>query len=310
MSWLRLFPSTATRSGCSSARRRRARGRRAAYGRLRPDLPPGRSVRRMAEFAAAAMAKSGQDGTAGQPPRVRGPVRGRLDAGRRRADPALPDPPRCHAVHRADGDLTDRGPLAAGLRHDQRWRAGPGLWWRCRALAPVPAGLPSHRHRLRHHRPAVPRGHRGAGHHPGRQALAGGGGHPAGLRAAGRAHRLLRRPADHPVRACPGLGGGVLRAAPGGDGLGRRGPDRHRCGVRAAPTRRAGGRADVHPAAETGPPGGLGHRPGRRGLRGLCPADLDHHRGGGVLAGPPCWPAGALACCSTWPSRCSSRRSC
>ena len=33
-------------------RRRRALGRRAAYGRLRGDLPPGRSVRRSAEFAA------------------------------------------------------------------------------------------------------------------------------------------------------------------------------------------------------------------------------------------------------------------
>ncbi|MEP7025594.1 MAG: glycosyltransferase family 2 protein, partial [Actinomycetota bacterium] len=48
-----------------TARRRRARGRRAAYGRLRADLPPGRSVRRMAEFAAAAMSKSTQDGTTG-----------------------------------------------------------------------------------------------------------------------------------------------------------------------------------------------------------------------------------------------------
>ena len=34
-------------------RRRRARGRRAAYGKLRSDLPPGRSLRRLAEFAAS-----------------------------------------------------------------------------------------------------------------------------------------------------------------------------------------------------------------------------------------------------------------
>jgi GT2 family glycosyltransferase len=47
------------------ARRRRARGRRAAYGRLRADLPPGRSLRRAAEFAAAAMSRSAQVDTAG-----------------------------------------------------------------------------------------------------------------------------------------------------------------------------------------------------------------------------------------------------
>ena len=35
------------------ARRQRARGRRAAYGKLRADLPPGRSLRRLAEFAAS-----------------------------------------------------------------------------------------------------------------------------------------------------------------------------------------------------------------------------------------------------------------
>ena len=36
----------------AKARRLRARGRRAAYAALRGDLPPGRSVRRAAEFAA------------------------------------------------------------------------------------------------------------------------------------------------------------------------------------------------------------------------------------------------------------------
>ncbi len=46
-------------------RRRRARGRRAAYGRLRRELPPGRSLRRIAEFAAAALSKSAQVDTAG-----------------------------------------------------------------------------------------------------------------------------------------------------------------------------------------------------------------------------------------------------
>ena len=48
-----------------SARRRRARGRRSAYSRLRADLPPGRSVRRLAEFAASALSKSAQLDTAG-----------------------------------------------------------------------------------------------------------------------------------------------------------------------------------------------------------------------------------------------------
>jgi GT2 family glycosyltransferase len=46
-------------------RRSRALGRRAAYGRLRGDLPPGRSVRRSAEFAASALSRSGPADTAG-----------------------------------------------------------------------------------------------------------------------------------------------------------------------------------------------------------------------------------------------------
>jgi len=47
------------------ARRQRSRGRRAAYGRLRADLPPGRSVRRLAEFAADVLSRSTQLDTAG-----------------------------------------------------------------------------------------------------------------------------------------------------------------------------------------------------------------------------------------------------
>src|SRR5262249_10969564 len=42
----------------------RARGRRAAYSRVRADLPPGRSVRRLFEFVLAAVSKSQPD-TAG-----------------------------------------------------------------------------------------------------------------------------------------------------------------------------------------------------------------------------------------------------
>ena len=49
----------------AAARRRRARGRRAAYGRLRADLPPGHSVRRLAEFAASVFYTSTQIDTAG-----------------------------------------------------------------------------------------------------------------------------------------------------------------------------------------------------------------------------------------------------
>jgi GT2 family glycosyltransferase len=44
-------------------RRLRAPGRRAAYGRLRAELPPGRSFRRVAEFAAAMSSSAQQDTT-------------------------------------------------------------------------------------------------------------------------------------------------------------------------------------------------------------------------------------------------------
>ena len=49
----------------AAARRRRARGRRAAYSQLRGDLPPGHSVRRLAEFAASVFYTSTQIDTAG-----------------------------------------------------------------------------------------------------------------------------------------------------------------------------------------------------------------------------------------------------
>ena len=47
------------------ARRRRAPGRRAAYARLRADLPPGRSLRVLAEWVASALSKSTERGTSG-----------------------------------------------------------------------------------------------------------------------------------------------------------------------------------------------------------------------------------------------------
>jgi GT2 family glycosyltransferase len=46
-------------------RHRRAAGRRQAYGRLRGDLPPGRSLRRAAEFAAMVMSRSSEEDVAG-----------------------------------------------------------------------------------------------------------------------------------------------------------------------------------------------------------------------------------------------------
>jgi len=49
----------------ASARRRRAPGRRAAYGTLRADIPPGRSVRRFAELAATVLVKPTPDNLAG-----------------------------------------------------------------------------------------------------------------------------------------------------------------------------------------------------------------------------------------------------
>jgi len=49
----------------AAARRRRARGRRAAYSRLRADLPPGRSIRRVVEFVAIMLARSSPDDLAG-----------------------------------------------------------------------------------------------------------------------------------------------------------------------------------------------------------------------------------------------------
>ncbi|HEY2506719.1 MAG TPA: glycosyltransferase [Streptosporangiaceae bacterium] len=42
----------------ATARKRRARGRWGAYAQLRPDLPPGRSIRRMAEFAATVLSRA------------------------------------------------------------------------------------------------------------------------------------------------------------------------------------------------------------------------------------------------------------
>ena len=49
----------------SNARRRRARGRRAAYSRLRGDLPAGRSIRRAAEFVATVLSRPAPEDLAG-----------------------------------------------------------------------------------------------------------------------------------------------------------------------------------------------------------------------------------------------------
>src|SRR5262249_61940628 len=44
--------------GRGAPRRRRWRGRRGAYARLRSEVPPGHSVRKLAEFATGALSKS------------------------------------------------------------------------------------------------------------------------------------------------------------------------------------------------------------------------------------------------------------
>ena len=48
-----------------TARRLRARGRRAAYSRLRGDLPPGRSIRRVAEFVSTVVSRPAPEDLAG-----------------------------------------------------------------------------------------------------------------------------------------------------------------------------------------------------------------------------------------------------
>jgi GT2 family glycosyltransferase len=58
--WLAIHPLRVL-----AARRRRKPGRRGAYGRLRGDLPRGRSVLKLAEFVASALSKSSQLDTAG-----------------------------------------------------------------------------------------------------------------------------------------------------------------------------------------------------------------------------------------------------
>ena len=57
----RRLGAAATRCALLRVRSMRARGRKAAYGRLRADIPPGRSLRRMAEFVAAMFATGQQD---------------------------------------------------------------------------------------------------------------------------------------------------------------------------------------------------------------------------------------------------------
>ena len=130
-------------------RRSRARGRRAAYGRLRRDLPPGRSLRRIAEFAAAALSKSGPADTAGSHHATDDPDE---------ADFLLTDTGLVQRILTNPGVLLFLGltvlslvaeRVAARLRAARRRRAGPGLGRRRRALARVPAGFPPGGRRLR-----------------------------------------------------------------------------------------------------------------------------------------------------------------
>ena len=237
----------------------RARGRKAAYSRLRAEIPPGRSLRRVAEFGAAMFATD-QQATAGSHHATEDPDEADdfllTDSGI--AQRILTNPGVLLFIGlvvvtvAAERSLLERG-------HAGRRRPAPG-GGRGQRVAPVPARLPSHGGRLAQHLAGLP-GHPGhAGHRADRQGLAGRGCHPARLRADRRPDRLLRHPAGDRVGAGPRLGGGHLRADPGGRRRHRRGPRGHRRGVRADPADRPPGRADVQPAAPDRPPGGLGHR--------------------------------------------------
>ena len=205
-SWPPWAPCSAIRSGCwpCAATGRRA-GVRPTAGCAR-DLPPGRSLRRIAEFAAASLAKSGQVDTAGLASRDRRSRRGRLPADRHRPGAAHPDPPRRAAVLRADRDRPGRRAVAVRLRPARRRRAGARLGRRVRPLARVSAGLPPGRGRLRRQRSSLPGHRRRARHGARRQALARGGRDPARLRAAGGNLRVPGRAAGHPFHAVSGSG--------------------------------------------------------------------------------------------------------
>ena len=149
---------------------------------------------------------------------------------------------------------------AAAARHQpaRRRRAGARLGRFRRAVVGVPGGLPRGRRRIDRLRPAVPGGRGRPGHDPRRPGLAGGGRAAARLRAAGRADRLPGRAAPGQGDRRAGAGGGLVRAAPGRDGLDRGRPSRHRGRVRPAPADRRSaprGCSPAPPRRPAGPPG-------------------------------------------------------
>ncbi len=266
-------------------RRSRMRGRRAAYGRLRRDLPPGRSLRRIAEFAAAALSKSGPADTAGSHHATDDPDE---------ADFLLTDTGLVQRILTNPGvllflgltvlslvagrALLGSGPLGGGALVPA-WGGAAGLWHEyLQGFHPVGVGSSD----------SAP---------PYLAVIAllatAAGGKPwlavdlillgcvplAGISAFLAVRRVTS------LDAGPGLGRGLVRAAARGHGHDRRRPDRHRRGLRADPGDRAAGRADADPAAPPRPPRRLGHRPGGRDRRRVRPAGLGGDRGPGHRPG-------------------------
>jgi GT2 family glycosyltransferase len=152
-----------------AARRRRSRGRRGAYARLRSEVPPGHSVRKLAEFATGALSKSLPVDMVGS---HRGSQRGRLAAGRHRHCAAGAHQPGGAAVSGPHGDSPGGGAFAA-QHQPARWRRARPRLGRCvRAVVGVPARLPPGRDRHGGRHAALRRGVGAAGDAAGRKALA------------------------------------------------------------------------------------------------------------------------------------------
>ncbi len=263
----------------SNARRRRARGRRAAYSRLRADLPAGRSIRRIAEFVATVVSRPAPEDLAGAHHATDDPTDD---------DSLLVDTGVLQRLLTRPGVLLllalivitgGRGAVPGDQRHARRRSAAARVGRRIRPVVGVPARLSPDRDRLGEPRAAVC-GIPGAGSDdPARQGLAGHRRAAARLRAAGGHHRLPRTAPRHQVGCHPCLGSGLLRAA--ADRIRRHlgWPARQRGRVRADPADRAAGRPDVQRAAEASPPGRVGHRAGGHRRRRVCAAAVADGRG-------------------------------
>ncbi len=132
----------------SNARRRRARGRRAAYSRLRGDLPAGRSIRRVAEFAATVLSRPAPEDLAGAHHASDDPTDDDsllVDTGFLQR---LLTRPGVLLILGADRDCRGRRALRGHQRHARRRGAAARLGGRIRAVVAVPARLPPDRDRL------------------------------------------------------------------------------------------------------------------------------------------------------------------